>query len=280
MKKNILKIAMLTGILIFTSCMSTLPVLDHGFYSDGETQKAVAKIIVDKNIEITGIDKKSSVFATGVEEWNRKKAFSQQQSFTINAGTHTISVKFNSGSKYVLFSQVLVAQFEAEKEYMITCEITGTSVTYDIINTETSETAVLDLDSLKGKKENPISQFINAVLNPTMEGTDKTVIEENDDYILTSLPHMKYELLNKKDGSIQKGFRGFITDFTFKKGTVYLYETDSITSKEEFLETDYQNTSKIVLEVEDCDQKTVTYKYIKPEELAGQTITFNILPQE
>ena len=109
-----------------------------------------------------------------------------------------------------------------------------------------------------------------------MEGTDKTVIEENDEYILTSLPHMKYELKDKKTDTLQKGFRGFVTDFTFKKGTVYLYETNTISSKEEFLKTDYQSDSKIILEVTDCDSKTVTYTYVKPENMAGKTVTFKI----
>ncbi len=276
MKKVFFAFAMLAGLLVFTSCGSTAVVLNHGFYSDGEPLTEVATVTVDKNLEITGIDKSSSVFAIGVEGWSRKVKDSQLQEFTINQGVHTISVKFRSGSRYAIFSKVLIAQFEADKNYLITYEINGKSVIYDIINMESSESAVLDVDALQGKAKNPISQFINAVLNPTMEGTDKTVIEVNDDYVLTSLPQMRYELKNKKNGSVQKGFRGFETDFTFKKGTVYLYETNTVSSKEEFLKTDYQKTSAIVLEVVDCDQKTVTYKYVKPEEMAGKTVTFTI----
>jgi len=279
MKNCILVICTIVGLLLLNSCAS-LPVLDQGFYSDGEEQQEVAKITVDKYLIITGIDKTSGTLARGIKTWENKKSSDQIQEFTLNKGVHTISVEYNDGAKYTAFSEVLIANFEANKEYKVISTINSKKVTYDIIDTETSKSAVLDLDSLHGKTENVISKFINAVINPTMEGVDKTVIEENDDYILTALPNMKYELINKKDNSVEKGYRGFITDFSFKKGTVYLYETDSISTKEEFLKTDYTKTSQIILEVKDCDLKTVTYTYVKPENLAGKTITFTISVQE
>ena len=275
MKKISSIFAIIAALAALSSCAS-LPVLDHGFYSDDEEQKEVATIFVDPYIEVTGIDKTSGNFATGIKGWAAKSSVRQIQEFTLNAGVHTISLKYNSGSQYTIFSQQVIGQFKANKEYKIIYNINNSSISYDIIDTETNESAKLDTEALQGKSKNVISQFINAVLNPTMEGTDKTVIEENDDYVLTNLPGMKYELLNKKTGAVEKGFRGFVTDFSFKKGTVYLYETDTISTKDEFLKTDYQKTSKTILEVTDCDLKTVTYTYVKPDNLAGQTIKFNI----
>ncbi len=275
MKKISSILGIITALVIFNSCAS-LPVLDHGFYSDNEEQKEVATVIVDPFIEVTGIDKTSDTFATGIKSWKSKANVKQVQEFKLNEGVHTISLKYNSGTQYTIFSQQIIGQFKANKEYKITYKINSTSISFDVIDTETNESAKLDTDALQGKSKNVISQFINAVLNPTMEGTDKTVIEENDDYVLTNLPGMKYELLNKKTGAVEKGFRGFVTDFSFKKGTVYLYETNTISTKDEFLKSDYQKTSKTIFEVTDCDLKTVTYTYVKPDNLAGQTIKFNV----
>ena len=275
MKKIISILCSLVGLIIINACAST-SVLDHGYYSAGAVQGSTAKITVDKNLEITGIDTSSHIAAFGVKGWSKKSRPGQIQEFTINEGVHSISVRFNSGNLFTSFSKVLIAKFEAHKEYKIIYNINKNNVVYDIIDVQTAESVLLDMDSLQGKTKNIISQFINAVLNPTMEGTDKTVVEENDEYILTSLPHMKYELKDKKSNTIQKGFRGFVTDFTFKKGTVYLYETNTISSKEEFLKIDYKADSKIILEVTDCDSKTVTYTYVKPEYMAGKTVTFKI----
>ena len=283
MKKNVFIALSVAASLMLVSCASmpsSSSVLNHGYYTEGETQDEVAKVIVSGNLEITGIDKSSAVFASGVEGWSKKSNAKQLQEFTINPGIHTLSVRFNSGAQYTIFSKVMIAQFVANKEYKVVYKISNGSVDYDVIDTETSESVILDVDSMQGKTDNFMSQFIKAVLNPTMEGTDKTVIEENDDFVLTNLPNMKYELKNKKTNEVEKGFRGFVTDFSFKKGTVYLYETDTIETKDEFLKTDYQKTSKTVLEVVACDTKTVTYKYVKPENLAGTTIKFNISQPE
>lgn len=275
MKKISLILGIITALVIFNSCAS-LPVLDHGFYSDKDEEKETATVIVDPYIDVTGIDKTSGIFATGIKSWSSKSNLKQVQAFKLNEGIHTLSLKYNSGIQYTISSQLIIGQFKANKEYKIIYKINKSNISFDIIDTETNESAKLDTEALKGKSKNVISQFINAVLNPTMKGTDKTVIEENDDYTLTNLPDMKYELLNKKTGTTEKGFRGFMTDFSFKKGTVYLYETDTISTKDEFLKSDYQKTSKTILEVTDCDSKTVTYTYVKPDNLAGQTIKFNI----
>ena len=175
-----------------------------------------------------------------------------------------------------MFSKVLVALLEEGYDYQITYYISGSKVDYDIVNLQNLESVQLDQETLAGNTQNKMSNFISAVLNPTMEGSDQTVIEENDEYILKSLPEMKYELFNKKTSETERGYRGFITDFTFKKGTVYLYATDEFANKDEFLDSDYEKEAQTVLEVYDCDKKTVTYTYVKPESKKGEKITFNI----
>lgn len=71
----------------------------------------------------------------------------------------------------------------------------------------------------------------------------------------------------------------FVTDFSFKSGTVYFCVAD-ITDKDEFLNSDYANNSKYVLEVTACDRDTATYNYKKPEEKAGQTVKFDVRVKE
>lgn len=267
----------------FTSCVSLFigngnTVLDHGhYYCKGEKPAAeTANIKVDENLVITGIDDSATPGATYVKGWKGKKSTTQIQKFQLNPGVHTIGIKYVSDSTSANRSSVFLAFFEANKEYLVTSKIQGLFVIYDIINAETNESVVLDQNKLNGNSSNPISQFINAVLNPTMEGSAKTVYEENDEYKITYLPDMKYELYNKKTGKTEKGFRGFETDFFFKKGTVYLHCTDAISTKDDFLKSDYKNSSQIIWEVTSCDQKTVTYTYVKPENMAGKKITFNI----
>ena len=119
MKKIISILCSLVGLIIINSCAST-PVLDHGYYSDGAVQESTAKITVDKNLEITGIDTSSHIAAFGVKGWSEKSSPGQIQEFTINEGVHSISVRFNSGNLFTSFSKVLIAKFEAHKEYKIT----------------------------------------------------------------------------------------------------------------------------------------------------------------
>ena len=274
--KKIIKLCLLSMIIFLgVSCASTP--INHGYYPTELTESdAVVKVIVDKNIEITGIDDTSSNYAGGVPGWKQKTSPSQKQEFYVKPGIHTFSVKFDSGNQYVVFSKVLVALLEEGYDYQITYYISGSTVDYDIVNLQNLESVQLDQETLAGNTQNKMSNFISAVLNPTMEGSDQTVIEENDEYILKSLPEMKYELFNKKTSEAERGYRGFVTDFTFKKGTVYLYATDEFANKDEFLDSDYEKEAQTVLEVYDCDKKTVTFTYVKPESKKGEKITFNI----
>ena len=79
--------------------------------------------------------------------------------------------------------------------------------------------------AMQGTGGSVMSNFIDAVLNPTMDEVGKTVIQENDDFILTTYPALKFELYNKKTGVTESGMRTFITDFSFKSGTEPLAQT-------------------------------------------------------
>ncbi len=268
--------------LLLASCASTSAAsepLDQGFYPAGEEAEASVEIIVASNLIITGIDDKADTFATGVSGWKNKKNARQKQLFRLSPGVHTISVKFNDGSRYTLFSNVMIVNLVEGNQYNITYSIDGNSVLYDCVNADTLESAKLDNEALSGTGETVVAGFIDAVLKPTMDDVGQTVIQENDDYIITTYPGLMFEITDKKTGATEKGMRTFVTDFSFKSGTVYYCITD-MTDKNEFLNSDYKNNSQYIFTVTACDRKTVTYTYQKPDDKAGQTVTFNISVKE
>jgi len=272
--------------VLFASCASmggALEPLDQGFYPVDEEPETSVEIAVGPNLIITGIDNGNdftlNLYPKPVEGFKTKKTPRQEQIFRLKPGVHTVNVIFNSGSQYAMMSNTLIANFEEGNQYKINYEINGSSVIYTCVNTDTNESALLDRDALAGKGESLMSAFIGAVLNPTMDDVGQTVIQENDDYILTTYPGLKFELTDKATGTTEKGMRTFVTDFSMTSGTVYLCVTD-MTDKDEFLNSDYANNSKYVYTVTACDRKTVTYTFQKPEEKAGQTITFNISVKE
>ena len=235
--------------------------------------------VIPSQLLITGIDKSAGNFAMGVEGWSGKKSAKQQQIFRLSPGVHTVSVKFNDGNRYTMFSNVLIINLAEGNQYKIIYSIDSSSVNYDCINSDTLESVKLDRSALAGNGESVMSAFIGAVLNPTMDDVGQTVIQENDDYILTTYPGLKFELTDKATGTVEKGMTTFVTDFTLTSGTVYLCVTD-ITDKDEFLNSDYKNNSKYIYTVTACDRKTVTYTYVKPEAKEGQTVTFNVSVKE
>ena len=289
MKKiKILLVAALTSVcVILSSCASmggTSEPLDQGFYPAGEEVENSVEIIVGPNLTIAAIDDgqdtKLHMYTETVAGWTVKTKKSREQLFRLSPGVHTVSVCFDNGQQYTPFANTMIIMLQEGNQYKITYEIVnGSSVVYDCINTDTLESAKLDREALAGNGQSVISAFIDAVLNPTMDEVGKTVVQENDDFILTTYKGLKFELTDKASGTTEKGMTTFVTDFSFKSGTVYLYVTD-MTDKNEFLNSDYANNSQYVLEVSACDRQTVTYTYQKPEAKKGQTVTFNISVKE
>ncbi len=285
MKKIVLVMAAALSVL-FTSCLSmgaAKEPLDQGFFPVGEEPEVYVEITVGPNLIITGIDSGYDLtykaYPAPVEGFKNKVIPEQEQIFRMAPGVHTVNVIFKSKSQYTLFANTLIVNLEEGNQYKIDYETNANSVVYTCVNTATNESAILDRAALAGKTESVISAFIGAVLNPTMDDVGQTVIQENDDFILITYPGLQFELTDKKTGTTEKGMRTFVTDFSMTSGTVYLCITD-ITDKDEFLNSDYKNNSKYVLEVTACDRKTVTYTYKKPEDKAGQTVTFNISVKE
>lgn len=274
---------LLTAVLCFSfiSCASmggTLEPLDQGYFPVGEEAEKSVEVIVGENLKINGIDdnEKSMHFYTdSIKGWQSKVRPAQEQIFRLSPGAHVIYVSFDNGRQYTMFANTMIVNLVEGNQYKITGEISGQSIVYDCINIDTLESAKLDRATLEGNSGNTMSNFIAAVLNPTMDEVGKTVIQENDDYILTTYPGLKFELTDKATGKTEKGMTTFVTDFSFKSGTVYFYVTD-MTNKDEFLASDYKNNSQYIFTVKACDGKTATYIWQKPEDKADTTITFNV----
>lgn len=148
MKKNFTIIFISIFILSFSSCLSIIKnqptVIDQGHYYKDVPALETSNIIVDENLTITGIDETSGLFATEVKGWKMKNYPSQLQTFKLNPGTHTISVIFQSATQCDLCSSIMKGVFEANEEYKITCEIINNVVIYNILNTKTNESILID----------------------------------------------------------------------------------------------------------------------------------------
>ena len=165
---------------------------------------------------------------------------------------------------------------EKNKEYTIRRYEIGYKVNIDVFENSNKKSVKLDLSKLQGSDSDALSAYIQYVLNPTMEGEDKTVVLDNNNWKLTFLPDMIFTLEDKETNKILEGRNGFQMDFAIKDGKVYLLVVDPKTmTKEQFLnDSDYVNTSRIILVPISCDSEKVTYKVIKPEDMANQELDF------
>lgn len=267
MKKAIFFLAAIIVMCALTGCQTTQ---NHGILNAGADVDNLATVTFERFVVIDTID--GDTVAWG-DSWNSTDIVQ------LEAGVHIFGLKFHDNQgHYTSEPQTVIALFEAGKSYKVSSEISFIWVNFNVIEAESQKSVVLDLDTLYGEAENEnfMSNFIEAVLNPTMEGVDKTVIEECDEFILYNEPEMKFTLVDKATGEIKTGHRGFVTDFTFTNGTVYLKFDDGSVTQDEFLASNYQEDADIIMIVTDCDKENVTYTYIKPDDLKGKIITLTI----
>jgi hypothetical protein len=196
----------------------------------------------------------------------------------IPSGIHSFSVKYNDGQRFSIFPMTVIGTFENGNTYLLKGTIVGQQVKFDILiyndNVE-GESVALDLNKLRGNDPGMLSQYIKYVLNPTMEEVGNTVVLENEGYILSYKPDMIYTLTDKNTGETSMGRRGFSMDFAMGSGKTFLLETDiESMSKDQFLASNYQEDSQIILIPVACTENEVTYRYEKPVDLEGTEITF------
>jgi hypothetical protein len=257
---------------MFFSCMTVQPPVDRGIIDQSNTTESeLITLNIDQYINIVSLDGKDI-------KWNKPNQSIREQFVKLNPGVHTFSVKYNDGNQFSIFPLTVVGNLEKSQNYLIKGNVKGNSLSVVIINAVTKEDVTLNMKKLNGDDSGILSTYIKYVLNPTMEESNKSIQLENDTSIIIYKPNMTYTKQDKKTGTIVSGYRGFIMDFTMKNGKVYLLETDiSKMSKDEFLnKSEYENKAQEIMIPVKCSEKSVTYKYVKPDNKKDQEETFSI----
>jgi hypothetical protein len=269
LKKIIVLIATCSLVL---SCASVQTPVDRGVIDvDQINDQDLAKLNINEYINIDTIDGKKV-------NWVNPNQSIRKQFVKMSSGVHAFSVRYNDGNLRSIFPQTVIGKFEKGGDYLIEGDVSNGFLKILIVDSITKNDVSLDLNKLKGDDSSTISSYIKYVLNPTMEENNKTIQLENDQIKLLYKPNMTYSLLDKRSNITTEGYRGFITDMTMKSGKVYLLETDvAKMTKDDFLNTsDYENKAQVILIPVKCSEKSVTYKYLKPEALKDTEIIFVI----
>ncbi|WP_020612669.1 hypothetical protein [Sediminispirochaeta bajacaliforniensis] len=265
----------LSVVLLLVNCTSTPDypkVIDRGEYNPDRVSSAeLARLYIHNYIAVLKIDDADV-------DWNATEEDFARQVVRIPSGIHVLTVKYDTGKVFTMFPMKAIGKFDAGKDYMLEGMQEGGKVRIKIYDMNEGMEASLNLEKLQGNDESTISQYIKYVLNPTMEENNHSVKLENEEFLVLFKPDMIYEVTNKHTGETKIGRRGFEMDFTMTNAKTYLLEVDPATmTRDEFLETsDYKNRSKIVMIPIACDGQSVTYTFVKPEEQAGEEISFSI----
>jgi len=212
-------------------------------------------------------------------EWVRKADLTGNlyQTVKIPKGLNVLYVNFNSGRFYTNSTIPISAQFEGGKTYILSFNAnqSKTSMSFHIYLYD-------DKNKIKGEEvtilRNYQPAYVNYFIYVLSPARNKTVILENDDFLIEFKPDMVYTLTNKKTKRKTEGRAGFIMDPKTSMGTVYLYETNiSVISREQFLSGPYQKEAQIVLLLLlNCSSNEVGFRYEKPSSQEGTEVKFSI----
>jgi hypothetical protein len=257
---------------LFASCLS-IPSDIGAFNPDNVPEENLATLYIGGAVYVEEMD--------NVEvDWRSRSIFADRRIIRIPPGVHSFSTSYQSVSQYSRGSITVIGTFESGRKYFLKSIINGNRVKMAIVrydNLWDNEDVTLDLNKLRGNDSSDISAFIKYILSPTSDTAGNSVQQENDDYILLFGPDMEYTLTDKKTGVATAGRHGFSMSFQMANAKVFLLETDiQEMSREDFLKSDYQNTAQTVLVPVKCTQDEVTYRYERPEALAGTELVFKI----
>lgn len=246
--------------------------IDRGIINnDNTSEEDLVTLTIHKYISIVSIDNETI-------KWNKPKQGTNSQIVQMSPGIHTFTVNYNTGTVYTIHPVTVIGQFVKGQSYIMRGSIDVTNVVVNILNIDDNSDVTLNIDKLRGNTKDVLSSYINYVLNPTMDESNKIVKLSNQELTLIYKPDMIFEKVDNITGKKITGRRGFITDFSMTTGTTYLLETDiTKMSREDFLNnSNYSENAQTILTPTSCDAKTVTYTFVKPESLKGKVITLNI----
>jgi hypothetical protein len=257
---------------LFTSCLS-IPSDIGAFNPDNIPEENLATLYIGGAVYVEEMDNVKV-------DWRSLSVFADRRIIRIPPGVHSFSTLYLSVSQYSRGSIMVIGTFESGRKYFLKSIINRNRVKMAIVrydNHWAGEDVTLDVNKLWGNDSSDISTFIKYILNPTMDNVGNSVQQENDDYILLFGPDMEYTLTDKKTGVTTVGRHGFSMSFQMTNAKVFLLETDTQEmSREDFLESDYQNNAQTVLVPIKCTQDEVTYRYERPEALIGNELVFKI----
>lgn len=260
---------------LIIGCQTTKEPINRGVINPENIVDSELSILdIDKFLIIQRIDNK-------VTGWIRQDNSWRNQIVRITPGVHVFSVQYSSNKGSTILPQIVIGNFEPGKEYSIIGTIVGDIVKINIFDKIDNKNVTLNLDDLKGSDSNALSSYIKYVLNPTMEENNKTVKLENEDSVIMFYPNMTYSIENKTSGEKNEGYRGFVMDFSMTNGKVYLLKTDiTDMTKDEFLnKSNYVELAQTILVPVRCTDSSLTYKYIKPDNLKDQEVVYTIVIQ-
>lgn len=270
MKKSLQIFMAFTALVLITGCV-TGPLPPVVFNPNEVNELDLVTVSIDRFVHVMKINGKEV-------NWVERDGRLEVKTLKIEAGVHTFQVKYWDHQRLTPNPYTMIAKLDKEKQYKITGIINKDKIDFDIIDSVSKESANINFDLLAGTDKNVISSYIKYILNPTMDSERKTVVLDNEEYTLTFYPDMIFKLKSHKESSELTGRNGFVTDFTMKSGTVYLYEVDPKTmDREKFLkDSNYQDNSKFVLTPIGCTQDKVIYKIIHPITLKDKELVFSI----
>jgi hypothetical protein len=245
---------------------------DYGVYNPSNVPiEDLCTITIDQYIIVNKFDDDSKV------GWNISFT---EKTVQVPSGLHTFYVNYIDRQMISMTTAPVICQLEKGNSYLLKGIITGQRVQYQMVlfnDKQEGADVSLDINKLQGNNPGMLSTYIKYVMNPTMNNVGNTVKLENNIYTLMFKPDLIYTLTDKRTGKITEGRRGFEMNFAMTNGKAYLFETDiTKMSVQQFLDSNYQQSSQIILVPLNCTEREVTFKYEKPIELLGNEITFAI----
>lgn len=217
----------------------------------------LAKVTIEKTVLTDGIDNYITNSATKNSEnkrqgktnepeyheltgglWNPTKV----RTFYCEPGQHNFSVRYRSGNTYTMFPAKIAAKLEAGKAYSLKAKVTGTKVSFDIVDVETGKSAIPT--SNLNEKQQAILYYVSSVLDKTSDENQGKVMMIIGNSTYTVTPGMKVSVSTSKSDVKKEGFIGFSTDLKLSTGKFYIKYSDDSMTKEDFLK----------LKAEECDE--------------------------
>jgi hypothetical protein len=269
-------LALMAGSVLFLLASCASKPVHLGIYNPERIQEDdLVTLFVDRYIKVNAMD---SIKV----DWSENKY--SQRIIKIPPGAHTFSANFDDGNRFTWLPTWVTGLFEKGNTYLLKVVINkekgGNRVSFHIVlynDNKEGDEVTLDLARLRGNDSSTLSHYIKYVLNPRMKDDGNSVKLENDQCILIYKPDLLYTLTNKETGLTTEGRAGFSMNFSMTTGKAFLLETDiSEMSSEQFLASNYSENAQTILVPIACSETEVTYRYEKPLELQGRTVTFSI----